>query len=95
VHDEVAGGLVEEFRGQLVKTTGDGVLAIFDGPGRAIRCAAAFRDELTGIGLSIRAGLHTGEIELRDGDVAFDGGWLALRRQPGFQAMKLANPMKP
>jgi class 3 adenylate cyclase len=69
VQHEVAGRLVEEFRGQLVKTTGDGVLAIFDGPGRAIRCAAAFRDELTGIGLSIRARLHTGEIELRDGDV--------------------------
>jgi class 3 adenylate cyclase len=69
VHDEVAGRLVEEFRGQLVKTTGDGILATFDSPGRAIRCAAALRDELTGIGLAIRAGLHTGEIELRDGDV--------------------------
>jgi class 3 adenylate cyclase len=69
VHDEVAGRLVEEFRGVLVKTTGDGILATFDGPGRAIRCAATLRDELAGIGLAIRAGLHTGEIELRDGDV--------------------------
>jgi class 3 adenylate cyclase len=69
VHDEVAGRLVEEFRGQLVKFTGDGILAIFDGLGQAIRCAAALRDELAGIGLAIRAGLHTGEIELRDGDV--------------------------
>ena len=69
VHDELAGRLVEEFHGQLVKTTGDGILATFDGPGRAIRCAAAFGDELAGIGLEIRAGLHTGEIELRDGDV--------------------------
>jgi class 3 adenylate cyclase len=69
VHDELAGRLVEQFHGQLVKTTGDGVLATFDGPGRAIRCAAAFREELAGIGLAIRAGLHTGEIELRDGDV--------------------------
>jgi class 3 adenylate cyclase len=69
VHDELAGRLVEQFHGRLVKTTGDGVLATFDGPGRAIRCAAALRDELTGVGLRIRAGLHTGEIELRDGDV--------------------------
>jgi class 3 adenylate cyclase len=69
VHDELAGRLVEQFEGRLVKTTGDGILATFDGPGRAIRCAAALRDELTGIDLQIRAGLHTGEIELREGDV--------------------------
>jgi class 3 adenylate cyclase len=69
VHDELARRLVEQFGGQLVKTTGDGILATFDGPGRAIRCAAALRDELAGIDLQIRAGLHTGEIELRDGDV--------------------------
>ena len=68
-HDELARRLVEEFGGQLVKTTGDGILATFDGPGRAIRCAAALREELAGIGLRIRAGLHTGEVELRDGDV--------------------------
>ena len=69
VHDELAHRLVEQFGGQLVKTTGDGILATFDGPGRAIRYAAALRDELTGIDLQIRAGLHTGEIERRDGDV--------------------------
>jgi class 3 adenylate cyclase len=69
VHDEAARGVVEEFQGQLIKTTGDGILATFDGPGRGIRCAAAFRDELRGIGLEIRAGVHTGEVELRDGDV--------------------------
>jgi class 3 adenylate cyclase len=69
VHDELAGRLVGQFHGRLVKTTGDGILGTFDGPGRAIRCAAALRDELGGIGLAIRAGLHTGEIELRDGDV--------------------------
>jgi class 3 adenylate cyclase len=69
VHDELAGRLVDRFHGQLVKTTGDGILATFDGPGRAIRCAAALGDELAGIGLQIRAGVHTGEIELRDGDV--------------------------
>jgi class 3 adenylate cyclase len=69
LHDELAGRLVEDFGGRLVKTTGDGVLATFDGPGRGIRCAAALRDELAGIGLQIRAGLHTGEVELRDRDV--------------------------
>jgi class 3 adenylate cyclase/pimeloyl-ACP methyl ester carboxylesterase len=69
VHDELARQTVEEFGGQLVKTTGDGVLATFDGPGRAIRCAAALSDELAGIGIQLRAGLHTGEVEQRDGDV--------------------------
>jgi class 3 adenylate cyclase len=69
VHDDLGRRLVDEFNGQLVKTTGDGILATFDGPGRAIRCAAALRDELAGIGLQLRAGLHTGEIELRDADV--------------------------
>jgi class 3 adenylate cyclase len=69
VHDELARRLVEEFGGRLVKTTGDGLLATFDGPGRGIRCAAALRDELGGIGVQIRVGLHTGEVELRDGDV--------------------------
>ena len=56
VHDELAGRLVEQFGGQLVKMTGDGILATFDGPGRAIRGAAALADELAGIGLQIRAG---------------------------------------
>jgi class 3 adenylate cyclase len=69
LHDQLARRLLEEFHGQLIKTTGDGILATFDGPGRAIRCAAALRDELAGIGLRMRAGLHTGEVELRNGDV--------------------------
>jgi class 3 adenylate cyclase len=68
-HDELARRLVDEFGGRLIKTTGDGLLATFDGPGRGIRCAAALRDELGGIGVQIRVGLHTGEVELRDGDV--------------------------
>jgi class 3 adenylate cyclase/pimeloyl-ACP methyl ester carboxylesterase len=79
VHDDTARRVVEEFQGQLVKTTGDGILATFDGPGRGIRCAAAFRDELRGIGLQIRAGLHTGEVELRDGDVGGIAVHLAAR----------------
>ena len=87
VHDELARRLVEEFGGQLIKTTGDGMLATFDGPGRAIRCAAALRDELGGIGVQIRAGLHTGEVELRDGDVGGIAVHIAARvlaaAQPG------------
>jgi class 3 adenylate cyclase len=79
VHDEVARRLVEEFGGRLVKTTGDGILATFDGPGRGIRCAAALRDELGGIGVQIRAGLHTGEVELRDEDVGGIAVHLAAR----------------
>jgi class 3 adenylate cyclase len=67
-HDELAGRLVERWGGRLVKTTGDGILATFDGPGRAIGCAATLRDELRRIGTQVRAGLHAGEVELR-GDV--------------------------
>ena len=53
-----------------MKSTGDGVLATFDGPGRAIRCAGAIREAVQQLGLEIRAGLHSGEIELDDDDVA-------------------------
>jgi len=69
VHDELAGRLVERWGGRLVKSTGDGVLATFDGPGRAIGCAAALGEELGKIGIQIRAGLHIGEVELRGDDV--------------------------
>jgi class 3 adenylate cyclase len=69
VHDELTRRVVEEFGGQLVKSTGDGILATFEGPGRAIHCVVALRDELAGIGVQLRAGLHTGEVELRDNDV--------------------------
>ena len=58
------------FRGQLIKTTGDGTLATFDGPGRAIPCARAIRDASRGLGLEMRTGVHTGEVQLRDQDVA-------------------------
>jgi class 3 adenylate cyclase len=69
VHDRMARRVVESFDGRLIKTTGDGILAAFDGPGRGIRAAALLREELRSTGLEIRAGLHTGEVELRDGDV--------------------------
>ena len=69
-HDELIRGQVEGFQGQLVHTTGDGALAIFDGPARAIHCAAGIRDAVNGVDLSVRVGLHTGEIELRGDDIA-------------------------
>jgi class 3 adenylate cyclase len=69
VHDDLAGRLVERWGGRLVKSTGDGILATFDGPGRAVGCAASLREELRGIDMEIRVGLHSGEVELRDGDV--------------------------
>jgi class 3 adenylate cyclase len=69
-HDVLLGGEVERYRGRMVKSTGDGVLATFDGPGRAMRCACAIRDAVRSLGVEIRAGLHTGEIELRGDDVA-------------------------
>jgi class 3 adenylate cyclase len=68
-HDRLSRELVARFGGRLVKSTGDGVLATFDRPGRAIRCATALRDRLRGIGVEIRAGLHTGEVQFRGDDV--------------------------
>jgi class 3 adenylate cyclase len=68
-HDQIARQMVERHRGKLVKTMGDGILATFDGPGRAVRCALAFEAAAKQIGLPLRAGVHTGEIELRDRDV--------------------------
>ena len=68
-HDRTAQQIVAQHRGNLVRTTGDGILTTFDGPGRAIRCALALEAAAMHIGLPVRAGLHTGEIELRDDDV--------------------------
>lgn len=85
-HDVVARTLIDQHRGQLVKLTGDGVLARFDGPGRAIRCAFALRDALTPLGIEIRAGLHTGEIELRGDDIGGIAVHIAQRVQGFAQA---------
>ncbi len=62
-------GELARSRGREVKTLGDGFLATFDGPARAIRCACAIRDSVRPLGIEIRAGLHTGECELMDDDV--------------------------
>jgi pimeloyl-ACP methyl ester carboxylesterase len=68
-HDRVVAGLVDRFRGNVVKTTGDGVLATFDGPARAVRCAAAIRESVHTLGVDVRSGLHSGEVELRGDDI--------------------------
>jgi class 3 adenylate cyclase len=68
-HDAAAMRLVEQEKGTLVKTTGDGILAVFEEPGAAVRCARGLREELEGMGIPIRAGLHTGEVEYRGEDV--------------------------
>ena len=69
VHDETTRRLVNRNEGTVVKTTGDGVLATFDGPGRAIRCASALGEELSKVNISLRTGIHAGEIEMRGADV--------------------------
>src|SRR5580765_4008138 len=68
-YDAMVDRHLAEFRGRLVKTTGDGSVAIFDGPGRAVECATAIRDGTHRLGFEVRTGLHTGEIELRPDDI--------------------------
>ena len=85
-HDEISAREVERFRGRRVKTTGDGMLAVFDGPARGVRCAEAVLDGLAELRVEIRAGLHVGECELRDDDV----GGLAVHI--GARVAGLAKP---
>lgn len=65
VHDRLARQQIVSYRGVVIEGTGDGLLATFDGPARAIRCALAIRDAVHGLGMEIRAGLHIGEVERR------------------------------
>jgi class 3 adenylate cyclase len=68
-HDAVVRAQLARFRGREVNTSGDGFLAMFDGPQRAIRCAMAIRDAVQVLGIEVRAGLHTGECEVRGDDI--------------------------
>jgi class 3 adenylate cyclase len=68
-HDAVVRVQLNRFRGREVNSTGDGFLAMFDGPQRAIRCAMAIRDAVQALGIEVRAGLHTGECEVRGDDI--------------------------
>jgi class 3 adenylate cyclase len=68
-HDAVVRAQLARFRGREVNTSGDGFLAMFDGPQRAIRCAMSIRDAVQALGIEVRAGLHTGECEVRGDDI--------------------------
>jgi pimeloyl-ACP methyl ester carboxylesterase len=86
-HFRLARSEIARHRGREVKTTGDGLLATFDGPARAIRCASAIRDATRRLGIEIRAGLHTGEIEILDRDIGgiavHTGARVAAEAGPG------------
>jgi class 3 adenylate cyclase len=68
-HDALFRHALDRHRGREVKRTGDGFLATFDGPARAIRCAASLAEAMGSLGIQVRAGLHTGELEVMDGDL--------------------------
>ncbi|MBE1550750.1 class 3 adenylate cyclase [Mycobacterium sp. OAS707] len=68
-HDAIVRSQLARFRGREIGTAGDGFLATFDGPQRAIRCAMAIRDAVRALGIEVRAGLHTGECEVRGDDI--------------------------
>jgi class 3 adenylate cyclase len=85
-HDVAVRHQLVAFRGREVKTTGDGFLATFDGPARAIRCAAAIRTAAADLGLEVRIGLHAGEVEVRGDDI----GGLAVHI--GQRVSALARP---
>jgi class 3 adenylate cyclase/pimeloyl-ACP methyl ester carboxylesterase len=85
-HERLTRAELERHQGQEVKTTGDGMLATFDGPARAIRCATSVASETDRLGLPVRVGLHTGECERRNGDI----GGIAVHI--GARVMALAGP---
>src|ERR1700758_2639457 len=78
-HDAVVRAQLSRFRGREVNTSGDGFLAMFDGPQRAIRCAMAIRDAVQALGIEVRAGLHTGECEVRGDDIGGGGVHIGAR----------------
>ena len=78
-HDAVVRSQLGRFRGREVNTSGDGFLAMFDGPQRAIRCAMAIRDAVQALGIEVRAGLHTGECEVRGDDIGGIGVHIGAR----------------
>ena len=86
-HNELVRRQLATFRGREVKTLGDGFLATFDGPARAIRCACAIREDVGSLGIGMRAGVHTGECEVIGGDIGgmavHIGGRVAARAAPG------------
>ncbi|HXN62923.1 MAG TPA: adenylate/guanylate cyclase domain-containing protein [Acidimicrobiales bacterium] len=84
-HDRMAGRQVHRFGGRQVKTTGDGILATFDGPARAIQCGLAICDGAHQLGIEVRVGVHTGEVERRGDDIGGIGVHIAARVQAHAQ----------
>lgn len=78
-HDQLVRREVERHRGQLIKTTGDGALALFDGPARAVRCAQSIVSGIRSLGIEVRAGIHTGEVEVRGDDIGGIGVHIGAR----------------
>jgi class 3 adenylate cyclase len=68
-HDKIVRESLARFRGKEIKSLGDGFLATFDGPGRALQCAMAIADDVRALGIEVRVGVHTGEVEITDDDV--------------------------
>ena len=85
-HNEITSRHVNQFHGKLIDRAGDGMLAMFDGPARAIRCAQALREALRRINIEIRAGLHSGEIELKEDEI------LGMAVHVGARVKDLAGP---
>jgi len=85
-HDAIVHSALTRFRGDAIKTTGDGFFAAFDGPARAIRCARAITHDANRLGLDVRAGLHTGECEVRGDDLA------GIAVHTGARVARLAGP---
>jgi class 3 adenylate cyclase len=86
-HNRIVRDLLDRFRGREMKTTGDGFLAIFDGPARAIRCGKAISAAVGTVNISVRAGIHTGEVELTEHDL----GGIAVHIAARVSAMAKAD----
>ena len=78
-HDAIARSAIRSYGGRFIKETGDGVLAVFDSPAQGIECAKRLRSALSHAGIAIRAGIHTGEVEVRGEDVSGIGVHIAAR----------------
>jgi class 3 adenylate cyclase len=85
-HDTLVRRALDRHRGREIKRTGDGFLATFDGPARGLRCAASISEGVRSLGIEVRAGLHTGEVEVMNGDI----GGLAVHI--GARVMGAAGP---
>ncbi len=95
-HNRIVREQLDRFRGREVKTTGDGFLAVFDGPARAIRCAKAISAAAHDAGVDVRAGLHTGEVELMEGDLGGIAVHIAARvsAQAGGREVLVSSTVK-